>query len=101
MADSPRNTAEDLEKEAFILVVRKALDVAQAIQPIPKVLIWLAVVLIAAVIFAVDRINFMRLLKDWQKSATPGPIPTAPPMEMPKEGMNVPGPKGTDPNSYL
>ena len=85
---------EDLAKSGTVAVIRRTLALAQAVYPIPWWLLWLAVVVIAAVIVAVDRLDIGKLLRAWADSTRPGtgPPPPAPPMDMPAGGMSVPGP---------
>ncbi len=81
-------------KGATIATVRYAVEVAQAVVPIPRVLLWIAVAIIAAVVASLERIDFGKLLREWAASTRPGmgPPPESPPMAMPTGGMSVPGP---------
>lgn len=81
--------APDLGSEPLVVVVRRALQIAQAVYPIPRWLVWLAAVLIAAVIVAIGRIDVGDLLRRWHESTIPAPPNEAPPMDMPADGMTL------------
>jgi hypothetical protein len=85
-------------KSATIATVRYAVDVAQAVVPIPRFLLWIAVAIIAAIVASLERIDWGKLLKQWAESTRPGmgPPPESPPMDMPEGGMSVPGPTRTE-----
>lgn len=83
--------SEDLAKSGTIAVVRSAVEVAQAVVPIPRVLLWLAVAVIAAVVVSLDRVDFGKLLREWAKSVTPDPENSMPPIPMPEGGFPIPG----------
>jgi hypothetical protein len=80
-------------KSATIATVRYAVEVAQAVVPIPRVLLWLAVAIIAAIVASLERIDFGKLLREWAASTRPGmdPPTPSPSMPMPPGGMPVEG----------
>lgn len=88
---------EDLAKSGTVAVIRRTLALAQAVYPIPWWLVWAAVVVIAAIVVAVERLDVAKLLRAWADGVRPGMEPPAgaPPMDMPSGGMSVPGKEWT------
>ena len=80
-----------MSKEGTIAVVRAAVEVAQAVVPIPRVLLWLAVAVIAAIVVSLERVDFGKLLREWAKSTAQDPENSMPPIPMPEGGIPVPG----------
>ncbi len=89
MPDAPATPTPDLSTEPLVVVVRRALEIAQAVYPIPRWLVWLAAVLIAAVIVAIGRIDVGELFRRWQENTRQGPAPESPPMPMGEGGMTL------------
>lgn len=91
---------DGIAKSRAVKVVRFAVDVAQAVVPIPRFLLWAAVVLAAVVYGIAVSMNLGALLAAWAKAATPGPDPVEqppmPPMPMPPGGIPIPPPTRKD-----
>jgi hypothetical protein len=83
---------EEFAKSGTVAVIRRALEVAQAVYPIPRLLLWAAVVLIATIVVIAERLDLGELLRAWAKATAQGPPNTSPPMPIPEGGMSVPGP---------
>jgi hypothetical protein len=78
--------------DGTVAIVRDVLALAQAVYPIPRLMLWAAVILAATIVVIAQRLDVGALLRAWAKATAQDPPNAAPPMPMPEGGMPVPGP---------
>lgn len=88
------------EQSALVRDVGAVLRIVRALGVVPAPLLWLAAVVIATLYYFLRRLDLVDLLKRWHEATKQEPPwdpekgtgPISPPMEIPEDGMSVPGP---------